>query len=698
MEVRPSLLLGCVARACMQAASAARVSYTASMNHKQFVVVGMFAVSAIMPSLALAGSSPTGTFDVADSAACQVLGWAKDPDTTTSISVHIYRDAEYYDGGTFVASPIANILRTDLPFSDQQHGFSYSFDTNSGLRDGADHKLFVYGIDATGDVNAELNTSPRIIHCAAPVVQPTLVNVRDYGAKGDGIADDAPAIQKAIAALADTGGTVSIPAGIYMLGTSAGGVGKYPNGQQIQNAIIINKPRVVLKGGGIDTTILKLMPHAKMRALIITGNSVTVDGMTIDGNKSQRDDAHGWPDGDVVDALAGAWNAPSPVFQNCEVRNGIEDGVGFYNSDNAIMQHCYNHDNGTTAAGATGVSIAVGKGGAKILNSRLENNSAGIWSSLGAGNVTIQGNTIKNSVKSGIAIDGTPAGVGVGNASGFTISNNTITGNGSAGFNGIDITLANNGTIANNAISNNVFGSVVINDGAASSPSTGWTITGNTCSNQGMWGMNILGRASGIILRGNTCGNNGKSIDDQIVVASTAGVNSDWKTANTLSFNQVGGLGIYTPPAGVSWPATGSGSATSSPASTASALATSSNETQNNITALLARIQYLRAILAQLQSGTFSGSVVPGNGRACVALSRTLARGARGTDVSSLQGFLIAQGSLAADSRTGYFGLRTEAAVQHWQAAHGIITAGTPETTGYGVVGPKTRAAMACKQ
>ena len=40
-------------------------------------------------------------------------------------------------------------------------------------------------------------------------------NVRDFGAVGDGIANDTAAIQKAI----DAGGTVYIPGGIYRTGT-----------------------------------------------------------------------------------------------------------------------------------------------------------------------------------------------------------------------------------------------------------------------------------------------------------------------------------------------------------------------------------------------------------------------------------------------------------------------------------------------
>ena len=79
----------------------------------------------------------------------------------------------------------------------------------------------------------------------------------------------------------------------------------------------------------------------------------------------------------------------------------------------------------------------------------------------------------------------------------------------------------------------------------------------------------------------------------------------------------------------------------------------------------------------------------------CPQFSTNLSRGSRGSDVVHLQQYLISQHLLSSDSATGYFGPLTEAAVQHWQSAHGIVSSGTPVSTGYGAVGPRTRNAMA---
>ena len=79
----------------------------------------------------------------------------------------------------------------------------------------------------------------------------------------------------------------------------------------------------------------------------------------------------------------------------------------------------------------------------------------------------------------------------------------------------------------------------------------------------------------------------------------------------------------------------------------------------------------------------------------CPNFYRSLSRGSRGSDVTELQRFLIAQNLLAADSATGFFGELTESAVRRWQAANGVVASGDVATTGFGAVGSRTRAAIA---
>lgn len=78
----------------------------------------------------------------------------------------------------------------------------------------------------------------------------------------------------------------------------------------------------------------------------------------------------------------------------------------------------------------------------------------------------------------------------------------------------------------------------------------------------------------------------------------------------------------------------------------------------------------------------------------CLSLGRTLRLGMSGEDVAKLQQLLIKAGLLAEGKATGYFGALTEAAVEKWQAAQGIVSSGDAASTGFGVVGPKTRTAI----
>jgi len=63
-----------------------------------------------------------------------------------------------------------------------------------------------------------------------------------------------------------------------------------------------------------------------------------------------------------------------------------------------------------------------------------------------------------------------------------------------------------------------------------------------------------------------------------------------------------------------------------------------------------------------------------------------------GNEVSQLQKFLRAQGDFTYSEITGFYGPATEEAVRRFQSRSGIVSGGNAETTGYGVVGPSTRA------
>lgn len=122
------------------------------------------------------------------------------------------------------------------------------------------------------------------------------------------------------------------------------------------------------------------------------------------------------------------------------------------------------------------------------------------------------------------------------------------------------------------------------------------------------------------------------------------------------------------------------------------ARAESTSSQMEQIQTLLAMIEQLQAQLAQMRGGSSSGGQ-------CTELSRSLFLGSSDSDssgqVSKLQRFLTDTGHYSYGEITGYYGPATQQAVQAWQASKGVVSSGSPETTGYGVVGPSTRSAMA---
>ncbi|NBV76968.1 peptidoglycan-binding protein [bacterium] len=111
----------------------------------------------------------------------------------------------------------------------------------------------------------------------------------------------------------------------------------------------------------------------------------------------------------------------------------------------------------------------------------------------------------------------------------------------------------------------------------------------------------------------------------------------------------------------------------------------------------LAQQQAQRVIASTTVSSTALGSA---QGSICPSLFRTLKKGDRGTDVSSLQAFLVSERMISDESNTGYFGAITERALGLWQSRNGIAPSRSAGTSnGYGVLDDLTRKLIAasCK-
>jgi len=130
------------------------------------------------------------------------------------------------------------------------------------------------------------------------------------------------------------------------------------------------------------------------------------------------------------------------------------------------------------------------------------------------------------------------------------------------------------------------------------------------------------------------------------------------------------------------------------------------------IAQLLAQVRFLQTQLQKVngaQTYNSTVNVAPSNNNyityqslnkcknISLNLTKTLKLGSRSEEVIKLQQFLTNTGDYTYGEITGYYGHFTENAVKGWQSKIGLVTEGSPNTTGYGVVGPRTREAMRSK-
>lgn len=142
-------------------------------------------------------------------------------------------------------------------------------------------------------------------------------NVRNYGAKGDGVTDDTLAIQRALdAADRAGGGTVIMPKGTFIV---------KGNGDASEGCLLI-RDNTTLTGAGMGQTIVKLQDNYNHKVTgiirtesgVITKN-VTVEKLTIDGNMQNN---VGEVDGVFCGVEPGSPRADENItFQNMEIHS-----------------------------------------------------------------------------------------------------------------------------------------------------------------------------------------------------------------------------------------------------------------------------------------------------------------------------------------------------------------------------------------
>ena len=215
--------------------------------------------------------------------------------------------------------------------------------------------------------NGGTDTVPVSLEAALPPPSPGgSVNVRHYGALGNGVHDDAPAFRAALLALGSAGGSIYVPAGTYNLKPSAG----IPN-----RAIdLTEQSNITIYGDGQNSTSLRL-PSATYQGdthiiYMLESSNITIRDLALDGNRMNASFT------DEQNHCAEVWRGSTDIlfervlFHNCRGDGirllGPTAGTGPW-TERVTIRHSRFQDNGRS-----GVAVQRGVRFLKVLDNTFD--------------------------------------------------------------------------------------------------------------------------------------------------------------------------------------------------------------------------------------------------------------------------------------------------------------------------------------
>lgn len=203
------------------------------------------------------------------------------------------------------------------------------------------------------------------------------VNVRDFGAKGDGRSDDTKAIQKCI----NSNKFVYFPKGVYIVTF----ISNFKNG-------------AIIKGDGADKSVIKSSAAINNSVIEVTSENVTIKDICIDGNGDKMPKP---TIGDGAQCIA-AVNADGLKIMNSRFLNAYNKTITIVSSSNCVIEKSRFESKGEKDQNQDFVHIYGGIrecNNNKILNNEfLDPIRAAVYLDLDVKNTLISGNYFKNTI------------------------------------------------------------------------------------------------------------------------------------------------------------------------------------------------------------------------------------------------------------------------------------------------------------
>ncbi len=353
------------------------------------------------------------------------------------------------------------------------------------------------------------------------------LDVKNYGALGDGNTNDTVAVAAAIRA-AEAGGTVLFPKGTYMV-----------------DPMTITTAAVTLRGLGAGVSIIKNRGTTGQHLLWVKANNVTICDLTIDGQRSAQSANTG------TTVIAGdATGYSNFTIRNCEVKGHGFNCIATWNINGARIHDNYVWDNWDGC-----IDILEGSRNVSVVGNRIVStgrygvtcDTIDIETGGYVRNVTVQGNTIVMDAGSEVLW-----GIVLLTCERVTVTGNTIDCSTGTPFGGIRLV---NGTTRVTIVGNSVIGSSGCTDDGISIDATNGadkrtSIIGNVVT--GFSGLSRAGIANNYGNKVSIIGNQVSACSRGIVIEATKSLNVSELVvsgnqvdggAEGIRFNATGGAG-----------------------------------------------------------------------------------------------------------------------------------------------------------